>query len=61
MAKIVLENHPWVIYKNVIRKRSVLIYKRLDPSWFRWDIGSPNKGLPNIMTKHTANQLEKIG
>ena len=38
-----------------------MLYLILDPSWFRSDIGSSGHGLPNIMTKQTTDQLEKIG
>ena len=33
----------------------------LDPTWFRADIGSPGKGLPNILEKTTTDELERIG
>ena len=32
----------------------------LDPTWYRRDIGSNNRGLPNIMTPDDTNNLEKM-
>ena len=42
-------------------ERKTLEHLILDPSWFRFDIGSPGKGLPNILEKSTSDDLEKIG
>ena len=61
MVETIIHAHPWIISENTIRKRKVLLLLILDPSWFRWDIGSSSKGLPNILTKTTADQLELIG
>ena len=41
--------------------RTAFVFLVIDPSWFRIDIGASNKGLPNILTQETADQLEAIG
>ena len=41
--------------------RNSLIHLILNPSWYRSDIGSATKGLPNILTLETANKIETIG
>ena len=61
MVDIILSTHPWIITKNMIIHPNALSHLIMDPSWFRKDIGSPNKGLPNIMTKETTDKLEIIG
>ena len=33
----------------------------LDPTWYRSDVGSPGRGLPNILEKRTTDELERIG
>ena len=49
------------ITEGKILQRKVLIHLILDPSSLRRDIGSPDKGLPNILEKPTADLLESIG
>ena len=61
MINILISHHPWVITERKIRKRISLIHLILDPSWYRSDIGSATKGLPNILTPETANKIETIG
>ena len=39
--------------------RLVLANLILDPTWYRRDIGSNNRGLPNVMTLDDTNDLEK--
>ena len=45
----------------MITHPNALAHLILDQGWFRKDIGSPNKGLPNIMSKETTDKLETIG
>ena len=61
MANLILAKHPNIISKNMITGRTAFAFLVMDPSWFREDIGSIGKGLPNIFTKETADKLEKIG
>ena len=58
---IIISNHGNIITEEMIQTRTTIAHLIIDPSWFRIDIGSPNKGLPNILTKDTADQLEAIG
>ena len=60
VIQILTTANPWVISEAKIRNRWALANLMLDPSWFRKDIGSPNRGLPNIMTKETTDELEKV-
>ena len=59
--KIVTGAHPYIITENHIRNRIALANLILDPSWFRADIGSSGKGLPNIMKKEVTNEIEVVG
>ena len=61
MVTVILDVHPWIITEKMIRHPYALGHLMLDPSWFREDIGSPGKGLPNIMSKSTKDELETIG
>ena len=61
MIETILLHHPWIITEQMIMKRQTLLLLLLDPSWFRKDIGSPTKGLPNIMEKSTTDDLERMG
>ena len=61
MVKLILKVHPWVITEKMITHPNALGHLILDPTWFRSDIGSPGKGLPNIMAKETTDELEIIG
>ena len=61
MTKIITSKHPNQISGAMVRQRNAMAHLILDPSWFRYDIGSEGKGLPCIMTKETADQLEHIG
>ena len=59
--KIITDAHPWIITEHQIRDRTALCFLMIDPSWFRADIGSLGKGLPNIMKKEVTNEIEVIG
>ena len=61
MVTVILDAHPWIITEAMITHPYALGHLMLDPSWFRGDIGSPGKGLPNIMSKSTTDELEIIG
>ena len=61
MVNLILDNHPWIITENMIKHPNALGHLILDPTWFREDIGSAGKGLPNIMSKSTTDELENIG
>ena len=61
MKNIILINHPHIVTKEMISNRTSFAHLVLDPSWFRDDIGSSGKGIPNILSKETADQLEGIG
>ena len=61
MVSTITTAHPWVITVQQIKTRTAMAYLILDPSWFRRDIGSPGRGLPNIMTQETTDKLESIG
>ena len=61
MINIILINHPGIVTKEMISTRTSFAHLVLDPSWFRDDIGSIGKGLPNILSKETTDQLEGIG
>ena len=61
MVDIILNAHPWIITEKMIKHPNALAHLILDPTWFRQDIGSLGKGLPNIMTKSTTDMLEIIG
>ena len=52
---------PWVMTEAHIRNRFTLAHLILDPSWFRRDIGSSGKGLPNLLSTEVANELEIVG
>ena len=56
---IITEGYP-SITEDDIKSRYALGHLLLDPSWFRSDIGSPGKGLPNIMSKHICDELEIV-
>ena len=57
---IMAKFHPTVPV-SVLMDRTVLTHLILDPSWYRFDIGSTTKGMPNILTLETANKIEIIG
>ena len=61
IVQLILKVHPWVITEQMITHPNALAHLMLDPTWFRTDIGSPEKGLPNIMSKTTTDELEIIG
>ena len=61
MVSTITAAHSWVITVQQIKTRTAMAYLILDPSWFRRDIGSPGRGLPNIMTQETTDKLESIG
>ena len=61
MVTTITSVHPWVIPVESIRSRTAMAHLILDPSWFRRDIGSSGRGLPNIMSKETTDKLESIG
>ena len=61
MVTVILNVHPWIITETMVKHPYALGHLILDPTWYREDIGSPGKGLPNIMSKKTTDELETIG
>ena len=61
LMDIIIPKHGNRITKETIVDRTAFTHLVVDPSWFRKDIGADNKGLPNIFTKETADQLEAVG
>ena len=61
MTQLILTKHNNSITSEMIQERKTLVHLILDPSWFRVDIGSIGKGLPNILSKDTADRLEQLG
>ena len=59
--QLIFKVHPWVMTEKMITHPNALGHLMLDPTWFRSDIGSPGKGLPNIMANETTDELEIIG
>ena len=60
MVLLITEKYP-VISEEMIRKsRLVQACLILDPTWYRRDIGSGNRGLPNIISQKDADALEKM-
>ena len=60
MLKSILLHHIWIITEQMTLQRQTLQLLLLDLSWFRKDIGSSTKGLPNIIEKSTADDLERM-
>ena len=61
LMDIIIPKYGNRITKEMIVDRTAFTHLVVDPSWFRKDIGADNKGLPNIFTKETADQLEAVG
>ena len=60
IVDIIAINHKKIMLSTVLN-RTVLAHLILDPSWYRNDIGSSTKGMPNILNVETANKIEVIG
>ena len=60
LKNIVISKHPNTISKEMIMDKTAFVFLVIDPSWFRIDIGASKKGLPNILTQETADQLEAV-
>ena len=50
-----------LITSDMLAAPQVQLQLFLDPSWYREDIGSSGRGLPNILAKSTCDHLERIG
>ena len=61
MTELIISKHRNFISKEMIIQRNAMAHLILDPSWFRVDVGSTGKGLPCILNKDTADQLECMG
>ena len=60
-SDLLKSRYPSVINEEMLRGRNAMAHLILDPSWFRKDVGSKGKGLPCIINKETADQLERMG
>ena len=60
IISVIQKSHPQ-IPKELIRNRTVIIHLILDSTWYRKDIGSSEKILPNILNKQESNEIEVIG
>ena len=58
--KTIKLQHP-EIPLSTITNRTVLMHLILDPTWYRIDIGSPTKVMPNILSIEEANKIEITG
>ena len=60
IISLINKSHP-NISAEMIKSRIVLAHLILDPTWYRTDIGSSSKIMPNILNVNEANKLEIIG
>ena len=61
MTSLILSSYSNIITEDMIHHLDTLLLLILDPSWFRYDIGSDGHGLPNIFSENIANTLECFG
>ena len=60
MVSLITQKYPFISEEMIRQNRLVLANLFLDPTWYRRDIGSNNRGLPNVMTLDDTNDLEKM-
>ena len=58
--KLINLHHPEILL-STMTNRIVLLHLILDPTWYRIDIGSRTKIMPNILSIEEAQQIESIG
>ena len=60
ITKVIKSQYP-KIQTETIQNRTVVAHLILDPTWYRNDIGSSTKIMPNILSIHESNKIEIIG
>ena len=59
IISVIQEGHPEIL-EETICNRTVIAHLLLDATWFQISIGSPEKILPNILTKKETDTIETI-